>query len=100
MNKCGYVYILSSGRNGTLYVGVTSNLRSRIEQHKAKIVKGFSSKYTVNQLVYVEIYDLIVDAITREKQLKRYKRQWKIALIEKNNPRWLDLTNDYLMGYD
>ena len=100
MKKCGYVYILSSGRNGTLYVGVTSNLRLRIEQHKAKIVKGFSSKYTVNQLVYVEIYDLIVDAIAREKQLKRYKRQWKIALIEKDNPRWLDLTNDYLLDYD
>ena len=100
MKKNGYIYILSSGRNGTLYIGVTSNLRRRLWQHKEKMVEGFTSKYSINQLVYVEIYDLIVDAIAREKQLKRYKRQWKIALIEENNPRWLDLTNDYLMDLD
>ena len=100
MKKHGYVYILSSGRNGTLYVGVTSNLRQRIWQHKKKDTEGFTSKYTVNRLVYIEVYDLIVDAIAREKQLKRYKREWKIALIEKSNPRWLDLTNDYLMDCD
>ena len=100
MKRNGYIYILSSGRNGSLYVGVTSNLRRRIWQHKEKMVEGFTSKYSINQLVYVEIYALIVDAIAREKQLKRYKRQWKIALIEEKNPRWLDLTNDYLMDLD
>ena len=100
MKKHSYLYILSSKKNGTIYIGVTRNLRERIFQHKQKLVEGFTSKYAINRLVYVEVYDLIMDAITREKQLKRYKREWKIALIEKDNPLWRDLTDEYLMDCD
>ncbi|WP_337969224.1 GIY-YIG nuclease family protein [Rickettsia tamurae] len=85
------VYILASGRNGTLYIGVTSNIIKRIYEHKHKIIKGFSSKYNINKLVYFEQYDNIIAAINREKLLKEYKRQWKLNLIESQNPEWHDL---------
>ncbi|WCR57011.1 GIY-YIG nuclease family protein [Rickettsia asembonensis] len=75
-----YVYILASGRNGTLYIGVTSNIIKRTYEHKHKIIKGFSSKYNINKLVYFEQYDDIIAAINREKLLKEYRRQWKLNL--------------------
>lgn len=86
-----YVYILSSFKNGSLYIGVTSNLENRIYLHKNGLIEGFTKKYNIKNLVYFEIYDDISNAITREKQIKRWKRIWKIELIEKNNPSWNDL---------
>ena len=86
-----YVYILASKRNGTIYIGLTSNLLKRVEQHKKGSVPGFTSKYKVKNLVYYEIYSNIYDAIAREKRLKKWKRSWKIKLIEKSNPQWDDL---------
>lgn len=85
------VYILASKRNGTLYVGVTSNLKGRVWQHKEKAVKGFTEKYTVSQLVYYECMEDVFSAIRREKQLKKWNRAWKIRLIEEKNPQWKDL---------
>jgi putative endonuclease len=85
------VYILASGRHGTLYIGVTSNLIQRIWQHKHHQVDGFTAKYKVTDLVYFEIVDSIAVAIAREKQLKNWKRRWKINLIEQTNAQWLDL---------
>ena len=86
-----YVYILASGYNGTLYIGVTSTLVKRIYEHKQKFVDSFSIKYKIDQLVYFEQHQDIESAITREKQIKKWNRTWKIRLIEKNNPEWNDL---------
>ena len=86
-----YVYILASRKNGTLYIGLTNNLNKRIYEHKNYLVDGFTPKYKVHNLVYYEIYNNIYDAIAREKRLKKWKRQWKIELIEKDNPKWKDL---------
>jgi putative endonuclease len=86
-----YVYILASKRNGTLYIGVTSELIKRVYEHKNNLVEGFTQKYKVHNLVYYETTDDINSAITREKQLKKWKRTWKMELIEKNNPGWRDL---------
>jgi putative endonuclease len=86
-----YVYILSSKRNGTLYIGVTSDLIKRIQEHKTKETKGFTKKYNVTKLVYYEQTDDIYSALSREKSLKKWHRQWKINLIEKDNPNWNDL---------
>ena len=86
-----YVYILASKRNGTLYVGVTSDLVKRISEHRQKIIFGFTAKYNVTQLVYYEVFTNIEAAILREKVIKKWKRDWKLALIEKNNPTWKDL---------
>ena len=86
-----YVYILASQRNGTLYVGVTSDLPLRVAQHKEEVVEGFTKKYAVHRLVYYEVYNDISEAIRREKRLKRWERAWKIALIEEKNPQWKDL---------
>ena len=96
MKKGGYVYILASGRNGTLYIGVTSNLVQRITQHKAHGAEGFTKKYNVNKLVYAEEYGAIEEAIVREKQLKKWNRAWKIELIEKDNPEWKDISVNFL----
>lgn len=85
------VYILASGRNGTLYIGVTSSLLQRIYQHKNDFVEGFSRKYRVHSLVYYELHTTMAAAITREKQLKKWNRAWKLRLIESENPRWIDL---------
>ena len=85
------VYILASQRNGTLYIGVTSHLVRRIWQHKEKLVDGFTQKYAIHSLVYYEMCENAEAAIIREKQLKHWKRQWKIDLIERNNPDWRDL---------
>jgi putative endonuclease len=92
--KLPMVYILASARNGTLYVGVTSDLCGRIAAHKQGLLPGFTKKYNVKLLVYVEEFGTMDEAIAREKQLKRWARAWKIALIEKNNPEWRDLFFD------
>ena len=86
-----YVYILSSKKYGTLYVGVTSDLAKRIYEHRQGSVDGFTNKYGVHRLVYYEIHEDVHEAILREKQLKKWRREWKINLIEKNNPDWLDM---------
>ena len=86
-----YVYILASKRNGTLYIGVTNDLIRRVYEHKNDLIDGFTKKYGVHRLVYYEQYDEIVNAIQREKRLKKWNRQWKIELIEKENPEWKDL---------
>ncbi len=93
MPKQFYVYILASKRNGTLYIGVTSNLVQRTWQHKEGQVEGFSKKYGVKNLVYFEVHETAESALTREKQMKKWERAWKIKLIERNNPEWRDLTD-------
>lgn len=90
----GYVYILFNKRNGTLYVGVTSDLIKRIYEHKNKFVEGFTKKYSIDKLGYYEVFDDIVSAIEREKQLKAGNRKKKLQLIEKVNPEWKDLYFD------
>lgn len=89
--KSFYVYILSSKRNGVIYIGVTSNLKRRVQEHKQNLVEGFTKKYKVHNLVYFEETDNAPAAISREKCLKRWKRNWKIELIEKANPCWQDI---------
>ena len=91
MDKKLFVYILASIRNGTLYIGVTSDLTKRVWDHKNKTVGGFTQKYDVNKLVYYEIYNDADTAISREKQLKKWRRAWKLRLIEQQNPAWNDL---------
>ena len=85
------VYILASKKNGVLYIGVTSNLQKRIWEHKNNVVEGFTKKYFVHKLVYFEQTSDVNSALLREKQLKKWKREWKINLIEKENPFWKDL---------
>ncbi|HLY58528.1 MAG TPA: GIY-YIG nuclease family protein [Stellaceae bacterium] len=92
----GWVYILASKRNGTLYVGVTSDLAQRITQHRSRQVEGFTQKYDVTVLVYVERHELMLDAIQREKQVKKWNRAWKIRLIEEQNPQWRNLFDDLI----
>ena len=91
-----YVYILASRRNGTLYIGITSDLVKRVYEHKQGLVGGFTKKYNVHELVYHEQTGDVNSAIRREKQLKKWKRQWKIELIEKGNPEWRDLYFDMI----
>jgi putative endonuclease len=85
------VYILASKRNGTHYIGVTSDLIKRVWEHKNDLVDGFTKKYGVHQLMYFEMHEDMASAIQREKQLKKWNRNWKIQLIEKENPEWADL---------
>ena len=94
MNKQPAVYMLASKRDGTLYIGVTSNLVKRVWEHKNDLVEEFTKKYNVHNLVYFEMHGDMGSAITREKQLKKWHRAWKIELIEKNNPTWRDLWSD------
>jgi len=96
MSRMYFVYILASRRNGTLYVGVTNNLVRRMFEHRNGCVDGFTRKYGVHRLVYYESTQDVLSAIHREKCLKRWKRKWKIQLIEKMNPDWRDLYNDIL----
>ena len=91
VEKKFYVYIIASKRNGTLYIGLTCNLGRRIFEHKEKSVEGFTKNYNVGILVHYEVYDDAENAIKREKQLKEWKRAWKLELIEKNNSGWNDL---------
>jgi putative endonuclease len=92
-----FVYILDSKPNGTLYVGVTNDLVRRLSEHKAKLVPGFTRKYGVSLLVYFEAFDSILEARAREHLLKRWRRAWKIALIEKLNADWRDLTAELVI---
>jgi putative endonuclease len=93
LTKQYFVYILASKKNGTLYLGMTNDLNKRVYQHKNNLADGFTKKYNVHNLVYYEIHNDVYNAITREKQLKKWNRQWKIELIETNNPEWNDLYN-------
>ena len=88
------VYILANKRNGTLYVGVTSNLLRRVQQHKNNSIEGFTRRYGVHRLVWYESHETMESAITREKNIKSWKRAWKLALIEKDNPAWRDLLEE------
>ena len=90
------VYILASQRNGTLYVGVTSDFVKRVWEHKNNVVEGFSQKYHVHSLVYYELTDSMKSAILREGQLKKWNRAWKLRLIEASNPLWRDLYNEII----
>lgn len=91
MLKRGYVYILASKRNGTLYVGVTSNLTKRVWEHREGVAEGFTKRYQVLRLVYYEVHEDIREAIVREKRIKKWRREWKLRLIEQQNPEWRDL---------
>jgi putative endonuclease len=88
---------MASGRNGTLYIGVTSNPSYRNFQHKSKMGGTFTKRYNVNMLVYMETFDYVYDALAREKAMKKWNRAWKIELIEKSNPDWRDLSADLMM---
>ena len=94
MIKYGYVYIVTNKKQGTLYIGVTNDLVRRIYEHKNKSVKGFTSRYNLTQLVYYETHEELYEAISREKKLKNWHRDWKIKLIERLNPQWNDLTDE------
>jgi putative endonuclease len=90
-----YVYILASQRNGTLYVGVTNDIARRVWEHKSKLVPGFTRNYGVDRLVFAERYESINQAREAEQKLKRWRRVWKVELIEKANPQWKDLAEDF-----
>lgn len=94
--KTPCVYILSSKRNGTLYIGVTSDLPQKVWQHKNNFADGFTKRYSVHNLVWYEVHETMESAITREKALKRWKRVWKLGLIEKSNPTWRDLYEEVI----
>jgi putative endonuclease len=94
--KSSFVYILASQKNGTLYIGVTADLIKRIYQHKNNLIKGFTSRYNVHNIVYYETFSDINEAFEREKELKTWERKWKIDLIEKNNKQWKDLYNEII----
>jgi putative endonuclease len=98
MPKPGFVYILASGRNGTLYVGVTADLVRRIHQHRNEHGGGFSRRYGTARLVHFEVFAGIREAIEREKQLKRWRRAWKVRLVEERNPYWRDLYPEIVPG--
>ncbi len=93
MSKQPCVYILANRRNGTLYVGVTSELIKRVWQHKNGLAEGFTKRYAAHCLVWYELHETMKSAIVREKAIKEWKRKWKLELIEKNNPNWLDIYN-------
>lgn len=90
-----YVYIIANKRHGTLYTGVTKFLSQRVHQHKTGEIRGFTSRYGLHMLVYYEVYDALENAVQREKRIKEWKRQWKIELIEKMNPEWRDLYEQF-----
>jgi len=90
-----YVYILTSQRNGTLYIGMTNDLQRRVYEHKSGTIKGFTQKYGVSLLIYFEEFQHVQQAIERENNLKKWKRAWKLKLIEEENPNWDDLAKDW-----
>ena len=94
----GCVYILASERHGTLYIGVTSDLVRRVYEHRQEVVAGFSKRHGIKRLVHFEYYDAIYDAIQREKNLKKWPREWKLNLIERSNPNWHDLFANIASG--
>ena len=91
MNKQSFVYIMASKRNGTLYIGVTNDLMKRAYEHREGLIDGFSKRYGCNQLVWYEVHDRVDEAIHREKQMKEWRRAWKLRAIEAANPSWNDL---------
>ncbi len=93
MHKHPAVYILASKRNGTLYIGVTSDLIKRVWEHKNDMVDGFTKRYGIHRLVWYEVHENMASSIEREKRLKKWKRKWKLELIESSNPNWQDLYN-------
>jgi putative endonuclease len=95
-NKHYYIYILASKKYGTLYIGVTSNLIKRVYEHKNDLVEGFTKRLRVHNLIYYETSEDVNSAISREKQLKKWRRKWKIELIERQNPEWRDLYSELL----
>jgi putative endonuclease len=94
MSQTFYVYILASRYRGTIYVGVSNDISRRVGEHKSGAGKGFTQRYKVNRLVYFEAYGSILEARARERALKRWRREWKFDLIEKDNPNWRDLSGD------
>lgn len=96
MERQPCVYVLASGRNGTLYTGVTSDLLKRVWEHKNNVVKGFTNEHAVHILVWYEVHETMESAIAREKTLKKWKRRWKLAMIEEMNPDWHDLYPDLM----
>jgi putative endonuclease len=96
MHETYAVYILASKRNGTLYIGVTNELKRRVSEHKEKLIEGFTKEYDVTILVYYEVHQSREEAIKREKRLKRWQRKWKLELIESKNPQWNDLYYEIL----
>ena len=96
MSKQPTVYVLESRRNGTLYVGVTSDVLKRVWEHKNDVVEGFTKRYQVHRLVWFEVHETMDSAIQREKAIKEWKRKWKIELIERTNPEWKDLYSSLL----
>ena len=96
LTKTYFVYILASGRNGTLYIGVTNDLARRIYEHKNDLVSGFTQRYGVHALVWYEAHGDIGEAILREKRIKKWNRAWKIRMIEENNPDWRDLYDEVI----
>ncbi len=99
MQEIFFVYILASQKQGTLYIGVTNNIIKRVHEHKNHLIKGFTEKYKVDILVHYEIFEDSIIAIQREKQLKEWRREWKIDLIEQDNPYWIDLYPDVLKKF-
>jgi putative endonuclease len=97
MEKSSYVYILASEPYGVLYIGVTSNLVRRVWEHREGVTEGFTKQYRVKQLVWFEVHSEILEAIKREKQLKRWNRHWKVNLIQETNPDWRDLFDEIAM---
>jgi putative endonuclease len=93
MNGQFFVYILASRKHGTLYIGITNDLIRRVYEHKEKFVRGFTARHNVTKLVYFEIFEDPITAITREKRLKKWHREWKIQLIQSENPEWVDLAH-------
>jgi putative endonuclease len=91
------VYILASQRNGTLYVGVTSDIARRAWEHRSSAVDGFTRRYAVHKLVFAEFHDTMAEAILREKRIKKWRRAWKLALVGRDNPQWRDLYDDLLV---
>jgi putative endonuclease len=91
MQPC--VYILANRRNGTLYVGVTSDLARRVSEHKADVIEGFTKRYGLHRLVYAEFHTKMAEAISRQKRVKNWRRAWKITLVEQFNPGWRDLSD-------
>ncbi len=94
MNKY-YVYILASKRNGTLYIGFTNDLQRRVLEHKEKVIKGFTAKHNVTNLVCFQEFETAEEGLIRERQMKKWKRDWKLRLIEEENPQWKDLSLDW-----
>jgi putative endonuclease len=96
MDRSYYVYILATRKDGPMYVGVTNDLHRRVYEHKTHVIRGFTNRYNVDRLVYSEVFETPEAAIAREKQLKKWHRSWKVALIERENPEWHDLAEQFV----